>query len=811
MTMKKIVTLLLSLLVLLAVFAPAALAADEITVYVNVVENGALFVGEKSGEPIVALPVTVKRDATVNDVLRALHEAECSSGAAGYVSMDWYGSTYMSKWFGRTLDNTDGSIGVTAWKNHDANSTTGSKVRDGDVVDVCVYTWVSAQNFTFNYYGQAWMDYYAVEAGVNETFTVGAWRSSMDMMTWQYNTEACSNMPVSVNGSRSNFRVQDNGDLELSFSEPGVYYVCVGGDTAYGAAVMKVTVSEGASFTGHTFKGPSRMAASGLEDAEGGAPITVYATVTDMGGYFKSEADGANLIAVPVTVPTGATLDDVLNALHAQHCSDGETGYASASMEMYGTESYYITKWFGDNVDGSTGVTRLASAWVNNDLSSTLATPVADGDFIYASLYGYSTGSDYSFSYEYYGIGYFDHAMAEAAPGETVTLHPYTETANMMSMTGGSRTTPLTNMSVYVNGELNDARVDSTGELKISFDQPGVYDILAVSDKTHPAAAMKLTVKEGAAFNSAAGSVDISDVLKGNLSAPGNGTGDPVTVYVTVSDNGGYAKSETDGEYMIAVPVTVPGGSTVDDVLQKFNDMESAAGAMGYTSSQFDMWGSTMYSIGAWFGKPSVAYDGSNYAVIAWRNRNTMSTLAEKVSEGDIIEVNIYGVKNSTSLEYSYWGLGYFDFCNLTAGVNDEITLKAYHASMDAASFQWVTYVSTNLTVYVNGEKVSETVGNDGTLKLKFDKPGTYYVLAEPADDSYGAASAKIVVEEGASFADNTPDTVVDNARAPVSKLNFGPILKYLVIAVIVVIVVISVVRAVKKSRNQKDNENGEE
>ena len=83
--MKKAATLILTLLLLLALTAPA-LAAGEITVYVTVSDNGGPAIGEKSGEPMVAVPVTVPKGATVDDVLRALHEVECNGGTAGYKS-----------------------------------------------------------------------------------------------------------------------------------------------------------------------------------------------------------------------------------------------------------------------------------------------------------------------------------------------------------------------------------------------------------------------------------------------------------------------------------------------------------------------------------------------------------------------------------------------------------------------------------------------------------------------------------------------------------------------------------------------------
>ena len=808
--MKKILSLFLTVLLLAAVFAPCALGASDVTVYVNVVDNGALALGEKSGLPMIAVPVTVPKGSTVSDVLSGLHALECNAGAGGYASasMDYgYGTptAYISKWFGKTLEFTDGSINVAAYKNHSMSSTIDSPVRDGDVIDVCIYTLVSAMSYTYANYGLSYADYYAVEAGVGESFTLGVWRSAMDMMTYQYTNEPATGMQVCINGTQTNFRVQNDGSLTLSFDEAGDYYVTVGGDTAYGTAAFKVTVSAGASFTGHTILGPGRLAASGLDGESGGSPITVYVTVTDCGDYAKNQNDGTNLIAVPVTVSEGATLDDVLDALHGIACTSGTEGYASGAMEMYGAETYYVTKWFGENADSSQGSQYAAAAWVNQDAVSTLATPVKDGDYVNAIRYKMTDPT--MFMFEYYGLTYFDYPSAEAAPGEEVTLHAFMQSTTSYMGTD-YHPVPLANLTVYVNGEASGKTTDASGEVKLSFDAPGTYDILAVGDTTAAAAATRITVKEGASFASQTGTVSMDDVLAGNLSAPGHGTGADVTVYVTVTDNGNYAKSDLDGSYLISVPVTVPGGSTVDDVLQKFHGMKSASGALGYSSYAMDMWGTKMYSIGNWFGRAVETFDGTNYSVTAWLNRDTTSTLGSRVKDGDIVDAVIYGVKSSMSWTYSYWGLSYFDYPVVTAGVNDEITLNAYHSVMDSTSFLWNTFQSSDMTVYVNGEKRSETVGKDGVLKLKFDKPGEYYVLAQPSDDSYAAAAVKITVEEGASFSDSKPAAQPTNVKpAAPEKLDYGKILPIAGGVVAVIIIAAAVARVLKNKKKAGEDE----
>jgi len=802
--MKKLLSILLILL-LAALMLPVS-AAGDITVTVNVTDQGTLEVTD-NGTVLTAVPVTVSRNSTVDDVLKAFHREYFSGGESGYASatMNTYGmeTSYISKWFGKTIEFTDGSVSVAAWRNHSMSSTLSTTVRDGDVVDVCVYTLVSSSSYTYSYYGLSWLDYHEVDAGVGESFTLTAWRSSMDMMTYAYITEACGGMAVTINGASSRYRTNSDGTLTLSFEEPGTYYVAVGGDPAYGTASLKVNVASGNTFRGYTIAPPGRLAASGLDGETGGAQITAYVTVTELDGYGLDD-NGERLVSIPVTVSEGATLDDVLDALHASRCSSGQEGYASASMEMYGAETFYISRWFGRNVDGSSGAATLAAAWVGHDMTSTLATSVLDGDSVNVVLYSLGEMSGFSYTYNYYGLSYFDHAAAEAGLNETVTLHAYTEAA--AGMYGGEyHTSPLGDLAVYVNGEATDYKVDTSGTLEISFKEAGEYDILAVGSSDYAPAAMHLSVKEGAVFDASSASVSVDDVLAGNLSASGHGTGADITVYVTVTDKGEAVKSQVTGEYLISVPVTVPGGSTMDDALQALHSLHSASGAIGYSSYKMDMWGTTMYSIGSWFGKPVDTMDGSDYALVAWCGRDTTSTLATRLKDGDLIDVNIYGVNSSMSMDYRNWGLGYFDYGRVSADIGEEITLHAFHSSMDASTYVWNTYSSANLEVLVNGERSAYKVNEKGELKLSFEEPGEYLVLAKPGDSSYGAAAVRITVSEGASFADSKPDTAVSNAKQTVTKADYSGIWKVIIVVIAAAIIVFSIIKAVKKGKTEDE------
>jgi hypothetical protein len=84
---SKWLILALSVLLLFLILPLSAEAeGGNITVYVTVTDNGGFFTGEISREPIVAYPVSVPRNSTVDDVLKALHAAECGKGESGYSS-----------------------------------------------------------------------------------------------------------------------------------------------------------------------------------------------------------------------------------------------------------------------------------------------------------------------------------------------------------------------------------------------------------------------------------------------------------------------------------------------------------------------------------------------------------------------------------------------------------------------------------------------------------------------------------------------------------------------------------------------------
>jgi hypothetical protein len=804
------------LLVLLIPLNALAAGDGNITVYVTITDNGGFFTGQNSQEPIIAYPVSVPRNSTVDDVLKALHAAECSKGADGYASasFDMYGTAtwFISAWFGQAVDMKDGSnYNVAAYLNHNSNSTLKSRVKNGDCVDVLIYTVVSSANYSYKYMGLNYFNCYSAEAGVNESFTLTVSNNSMNMSTYAWETHPSANLPLTINGKASDYVTDDSGSVSLSFETPGTYYLMTGGSDVYAAAAVKVTVKDGAKFKTFTPAGPGRLAASGLdEDGSGdGSEMTVYVTVTDNGGYFKGQVSEENIIAYPVKVEGGATVDDVLDALHKLECTSGSKGYSSSKFEFSGTVMYSVTSFFGKAIIMRDGSDYSVSAWLNQDASSTLESPVKDGDSVTVCIYSVVSASKYSF--KNWGLSYFDYVQAEAAVGETITLHAYNSVMNYTTYTWSAQ--PCKDLKVYINGELSDYTIGSDGLLTLKFDSAGTYYIIASGNEAYGSPAVKITVSDTASFGSSNAVVDNQELYAATLSASGldaegKGDGPDITVYVNVTNNGSYVMGEVSGEYLIAYPITVPGGATVDDVLQALNETESKAGGFGYSSYKYNMYGMEIYAIGNWFGKTASSTDGSNYALAAWLNRDPNTSLNSKVNEGDCIDVIIYSIISSQSQNYRNWGIGYFDCYNAKAGIGEEITLHAYNTVMNLTDYTWASYASSDLNVYINGEFSDSRVGSDGTLTLKFDEPGTYYILAN-GNSAYAAAPAKIVVEEGASFAESSAASAV---RAPVSLVKTGAdgkpaksLFKAIILSAIALIVIASVITAIRSSRYKKD------
>ena len=193
-----------------------------------------------------------------------------------------------------------------------------------------------------------------------------------------------------------------------------------------------------------------------------GALVLAYAPVT------LTDADGDGAL----------TICDALIAAHAAYYPDGAEGF-SVVPSQYGLSM--VKLWGADN-GGSYGYClNDASAW-------SLADPVKDGDHVKA--YAYTDLIAWSDTY-----CYFDAPMMTAAAGAEI---PLTLSAAGYDEMWNPVTLPVEGADITVNGEDADIMTDAAGLAVLTFAEPGVYVISAVSQhQTLVAPVCVITVTEG--------------------------------------------------------------------------------------------------------------------------------------------------------------------------------------------------------------------------------------------------------------------------------------------------------------------------
>lgn len=210
--------------------------------------------------------------------------------------------------------------------------------------------------------------------------------------------------------------------------------------------------------------------------ADAPAQAEVYVSVTD--------GEGALVLACQPVIVTDAdgdgalTICDALLAAHAAHHTEGAAAFATAQTE-YGLSM--VKLWAVDN-GGSYGYyLNDASAW-------SLLDPVKGGDhvkaFVYTDLVAWS--DVYCF---------FAAPMMTAAAGADV---PLTLSAAGYDEMWNPVTLPVEGAAITVNGKAAEVVTGADGLAVLTFAEPGVYVVSAVSQNQNLVAPVcVITVTEG--------------------------------------------------------------------------------------------------------------------------------------------------------------------------------------------------------------------------------------------------------------------------------------------------------------------------
>ena len=224
---KKIISLLLVLTVILnvlPVFSESS-AQEDITVYITISQY-CEFVSDKNGEQIINRKLTLsgKSEYTLDDAFLYAHELFYPEGVEGYASSigDW--GLGVDKFWGDTSYNFGYQVnGGTA-----TVSGPGYILSDGDHIDAMIYKnqYPETEAYTsFNTYN--------MDAVTDKEITLNLkYISGYDYATMESILSACEDAQITIDGEETQYTTDADGNVTVTFEEPGTYIVSAKKDKA---------------------------------------------------------------------------------------------------------------------------------------------------------------------------------------------------------------------------------------------------------------------------------------------------------------------------------------------------------------------------------------------------------------------------------------------------------------------------------------------------------------------------------------------------------------------------------------------------
>lgn len=343
--MKKAFALVIVVLLLAAMAAPAVLAADEATVTVSVSANGELV--------LAAQPVSVS-ELTVDAVIKAAHKAYCADGEAGYaagIDSTWNMFMISKCWSvtGTPYVVLNGAP-LGAGENAAFISADACPVKDGDNLILSISDNMEKPAMAVSMVAEV--------ADGSCKLTAQNW--VMDFATFQYSPNALANYEVTDASGASLGTTGADGTLTFAATAAAII-PGIGAVPADGSAAASAPAAPGAA-----------PAAPGAAPATGD-PITVYVSVS---------AEGVlGIASQPVTVTT-YTVEAALVAAHDLYYPGGSmAGFHSGINASYGM--YMIDMMWGVATTPYVILNRAPlGSGENTAYISADTCPVKDGDTI---------------------------------------------------------------------------------------------------------------------------------------------------------------------------------------------------------------------------------------------------------------------------------------------------------------------------------------------------------------------------------------------------------------------------------------------
>ena len=217
--MKRILTLMLSLMLLLGLSCSIALADDGTKVYVTIADkDGKLVLVQES---ITVTDIDSDGKLTINDALYCAHDAKFDGGAAaGYLSeMSEYGLSLKKLW------GTDNGSGYGYDVNNEGAMSLSDEVKNGAYVTAFIYTDTETWSDTYCFFDKRTA---SAKAGDEVALTLSSvgYDASYNRVI-----SPVGNANITLNGKAVDTKTDADGKITLKFTDAGTYVISASSDS----------------------------------------------------------------------------------------------------------------------------------------------------------------------------------------------------------------------------------------------------------------------------------------------------------------------------------------------------------------------------------------------------------------------------------------------------------------------------------------------------------------------------------------------------------------------------------------------------
>lgn len=187
----------------------------SVTSFVTVVDDNKEF--QLTQEPITVTDMNNDKMLTIDDAFICAHNQKFPGGAeAGYKANDGF----MTKFWG--VEN-GGSYGY--YLNNNMAMGLFETLNDGDYIDAFIYS--DPANYSDEY---AFFDTHTKEIEPNSQVTLNLSKYEFDPVTYEPIKVAVKNATISINGVKSDYKTDENGNVTLTLTEAGTYTITANSD-----------------------------------------------------------------------------------------------------------------------------------------------------------------------------------------------------------------------------------------------------------------------------------------------------------------------------------------------------------------------------------------------------------------------------------------------------------------------------------------------------------------------------------------------------------------------------------------------------